>query len=136
MLVIKVADRPRIQPRASGATDVGRHRQQNEDRYLIASNQRMVAVADGMGGHGAGDIAAQLALEALSAEFVNYEHDPAPATTSRLVRAVTAANERVYFGAQNGIGKPGMGTTIVVAAFTRELAVIAHVGDSRAYLLR
>jgi serine/threonine protein phosphatase PrpC len=133
---VPVAEQRRVKPLAAGATDVGRHREHNEDRFLIATDHRLVAVADGMGGHSAGEVAAQLALDALVQEFVTYADEAPAATIPRLVRAVTAANERVYSGAQNGLGKPGMGTTLVVGTFARDVAVIAHVGDSRAYLLR
>jgi serine/threonine protein phosphatase PrpC len=131
-----VVEQGRVKPRAAGATDVGRYREHNEDRFLISTDHRLVAVADGMGGHSAGEVAAQLALDALALEFVTYGDEDPSGTKPRLVRAVTAANERVYSGAQSGLGRHGMGTTLVVGAFTRKAAVIAHVGDSRAYLLR
>jgi serine/threonine protein phosphatase PrpC len=115
---------------------VGRHRSHNEDRFLVSSDARIVAVADGMGGHSAGEVAAQMALDALVEQFITCADEAPRDATARLVRAITAANERVITAGQSEAGRRGMGTTIAAAAFTGEVAVIAHVGDSRVYLLR
>jgi len=89
-----------------------------------------------MGGHSAGEVASTLTLETLVEHFAPYGDEAPSGTKPRLVRAITAANERVRSAPDSGIGRHGMGTTIVCAAFTRNVAVLAHVGDSRAYLLR
>ena len=89
-----------------------------------------------MGGHSAGEVASTLALETLVEHFAPFGDEAPSGTKPRLVRAITAANERVRSAPESGIGRAGMGTTIVCAAFTRNVAVLAHVGDSRAYLLR
>lgn len=115
-------------------TDVGRQRQGgvNQDAALALElpTGGLYAVADGMGGHAAGELAANLALDALSQTFV----DGRAAPPVRLAEAVQAANLAVL---RHAVGEyVGMGTTLLAAVFDRGAVLIAHVGDSRAYLLR
>ncbi|HUQ63212.1 MAG TPA: Stp1/IreP family PP2C-type Ser/Thr phosphatase [Acidimicrobiales bacterium] len=114
-----------------GATDVGRVRKMNED-YLLVSDA-LYAVADGVGGHQAGEVASQTAIETLAEEF----NDP---TTDGLVTAIKAANEAVWRLAQDNAERRGMGTTITAVALVEDDAeehlAIVNVGDSRAYLFR
>jgi protein phosphatase len=115
------------------ATDVGRVRQINEDRYLVSDDLGLYAVADGVGGHQAGEVASQTSVETLEASFV----EP---TTEGLVAAIRAANEAVWHLAQSAAEKRGMGTTLTAVALVQEdgeehLAV-ANVGDSRVYLFQ
>ncbi|XLE15139.1 protein phosphatase 2C domain-containing protein [Deinococcus altitudinis] len=118
---------------ASGLlTDVGRQRSINQDAGLILDLPRggLFAVADGMGGHAAGELAANLALDTLSSSFLNGR-GLAP---ERLAEAVQEANLAVL---RSAVGEyVGMGTTLVAMVIDRAAALIAHVGDSRAYLLR
>ena len=118
---------------ASGLlTDVGRQRSINQDAGLILDLPRggLFAVADGMGGHAAGELAANLALDTLSSSFLS-RRGRAP---ERLAEAVQDANLAVL---RSAVGEyVGMGTTLVVLVVDRSAALIAHVGDSRAYLLR
>jgi serine/threonine protein phosphatase PrpC len=118
---------------ASGLlTDVGRQRSINQDAGLILDLPRggLFAVADGMGGHAAGELAANLALDTLSSSFLNGR-GLAP---ERLAEAVQDANLAVL---RSAVGEyVGMGTTLVAMVIDRAAALIAHVGDSRAYLLR
>ncbi|XLE19996.1 protein phosphatase 2C domain-containing protein [Deinococcus radiomollis] len=118
---------------ASGLlTDVGRQRSINQDAGLILDLPRggLFAVADGMGGHAAGELAANLALDTLSSSFLNGR-GLAP---ERLAAAVQEANLAVL---RSAVGEyVGMGTTLVAMVIDRAAALIAHVGDSRAYLLR
>jgi len=121
------------QLRAGAATDVGRVRQINEDRYL--ADERLFAVADGVGGHQAGEVASQTSVETLQRTFEDGEH-----TTEGLIAAAEAANQAVWQLAQGSREKRGMGTTLTALALVQEdgeeqLALI-NVGDSRAYMLQ
>ena len=117
--------------RAAGATDVGLVRAHNEDNYL--TDDRLFAVADGVGGHKAGEVASQTAVDTLKREF----SEP---TTEGLIDAVKTANRTVWDLAEANPDQRGMGTTLTAVALVEEegeerLAVI-NVGDSRAYLLQ
>ncbi|MGB4592185.1 MAG: Stp1/IreP family PP2C-type Ser/Thr phosphatase [Coriobacteriia bacterium] len=111
----------------AGASDVGLVRSGNEDAYLI--EPPLFAVADGLGGHQAGEVASQLAIEVL------YGNAPKHADSKALGRAVRAANAAVIEAAAQGRGRTGMGTTITAAMVDGRHIALAHVGDSRAYLL-
>ena len=115
------------------ATDTGNLRQQNEDAFV--ATDRLIAVADGMGGHNAGEVASQLAVTMLQ------ERSSAPiADIGELVDLVTEINQAIYREATTNSGQRGMGTTLTVAALVPHDSVphvlIANVGDSRTYLLR
>jgi len=116
---------------AGAATDVGRVRQINEDRYLC--EDELFAVADGVGGHQAGEVAAQTAVETLSKNFTAH-------TTDGLVEAIHGANDAVWRLAQTTSEKRGMGTTMTAVALVHdegeELLALANVGDSRVYRLQ
>ncbi|HEX2273361.1 MAG TPA: Stp1/IreP family PP2C-type Ser/Thr phosphatase, partial [Acidimicrobiales bacterium] len=121
--------------RSGAATDVGRVRQSNEDRYLVRDDIGLFAVADGVGGHQAGEVASQTSVEMLEEAFEDEEP-----TTEGLVAAVKEANQAVWQLAQSASEKRGMGTTLTAVALVEEdgedhLAV-ANVGDSRAYLFQ
>ena len=116
-----------------GTTDVGRVRDGNEDSYLIADS--VVAVADGMGGHVAGEVASATALEPLRALDGRIFSDPTEALTA-LRDAVVDANEKVSKAAEEEPSYRGMGTTLTAALLEGRRLHVAHVGDSRAYLLR
>jgi len=111
----------------AGLTDVGRVRAHNEDAVLL--EPPLFAVADGLGGHEAGEVASGIAVEALA------EAAPAHADAKALGRAVRAANRAVIKAAREGRGREGMGTTLTAAIVEGSRIVVAHVGDSRAYLL-
>jgi PPM family protein phosphatase len=118
--------------RAGSATDVGRVRNTNQDRLIISDD--LFAVADGMGGHVGGEVAAALAVDALTAAF---RHD---ASVAGLRHAVAVANGAVWNRSQHDDDLRGMGTTLTAAALTvgtdgRDVLGLANVGDSRAYLL-
>lgn len=108
-------------------TDVGRIREHNEDSYLI--NFPLFAVADGMGGHAAGEVASTIAISSL-AECGITKADP-----YALGAAVEQANREVIAGAQRGMGRAGMGTTCTAVVIEGNRMAVGHVGDSRAYLL-
>jgi protein phosphatase len=106
---------------------VGHLRADNEDAYLV--NPPLFAVADGLGGHQAGEVASSIAIERLLAEA------PRSADAKALARAVRSANNAVIQAADAGQGRAGMGTTLTAAMIDGTRIVLAHVGDSRAYLL-
>lgn len=116
-------------PRSYAArSDVGSVREHNEDSYLVRTP--LFVVADGMGGHEAGEVASKIAVNTMEARA------PKNLDVDALVDAVVAANKAVIKGSNDGTGKPGMGTTLTAAYFSDNDALIAQVGDSRAYLLR
>ena len=108
-------------------TDIGCVREHNEDSLVVSPP--LFAVADGMGGHAAGEIASEIAVNTL----VTYAPDHID--TEALGNAVVRANHEVIEASQDGRGREGMGTTMTAALLEGERLTIAQVGDSRAYLL-
>jgi len=133
----------------AGTTDVGRKRTHNEDAYLLLPEESLFCVADGMGGHASGEVAARIAVEEM-AEFFRttgrdedatwpFRMDPARGyDENRLLTGVKLANLRIFERAASDQRLRGMGTTIVALSFPRsgDGVLVGHVGDSRAYLLR
>lgn len=116
--------------RTGARTDVGLVRGNNQDGYR--SDHPLHAVADGMGGHRGGEIASDLALDVLSSwKDRLLDEDP-----QRLREAIQEANQTVFRHGQDDEGLAGMGTTLTAALFSDGNVTLAHVGDSRAYLLR
>jgi protein phosphatase len=111
------------------ASDTGRRRRRNEDNYVVAPP--LFAVADGMGGAQAGEVASQLAASALEAG----DSDGLEGTT-RIGALIQEANRRIYERASTDPTASGMGTTMTVALVEGMTVAIGHVGDSRAYLVR
>lgn len=112
-------------------TDVGRVRKQNEDSVYAADAQRLFAVADGMGGHRAGEVASAMAVEALHMRLQSRQPD------LRLMRqAFEEANGQIAAASAGEERLQGMGTTMTALWQTERSVLIAHVGDSRVYLLR
>lgn len=129
---------------ASAATDAGPVRPVNEDAFLLDDEQRLYAVADGMGGHSAGEVASRLALEALGGFIrrsatttdLSWPYGVLPDLSfqaNRLRTALHLANRRVYRAAESHDDYTGMGTTLVAVLVEDSRAVIGHVGDSRIY---
>lgn len=108
-------------------SDIGRVRSHNEDAVLVSPP--LFVVADGLGGHEAGEVASRIAVETLR------DNAPRRPDANALARAVRAANKEVIRAAQQGIGREGMGTTITAAIVEGTHLVLAQVGDSRAYLV-
>lgn len=135
--------------KAKGTTDVGRKRQLNEDVFLVDDELGIFLVADGMGGHAAGEVASRLAADEIFRAFggrSNLKQETWPdhwdmkrsTTANLLVDSILAGHERVTNAVSRDQNLKGMGTTVVVAvhpAASRNL-VVCHVGDSRAYRLR
>ena len=118
--------------RAAGATDVGRQRDVNEDRFHIDRDRRVFMVVDGVGGQAAGGRAADTALEMIRARLARQTG----AIADRVREAVTIANNEVYRQAAARPEWRGMACVLTVAVIDGERAVIGHVGDTRLYKLR
>jgi PPM family protein phosphatase len=132
--------------RAYGVSDAGRVRKTNEDRFVSDLELRLFAVADGMGGHQAGEVASQLAIEALTAFIklsvsdndLTWPYGIDPKLTfdgNRLRTGICLANRRVFRAAESSDDYAGMGTTMVGLLLNGPEVVIGSVGDSRLYLL-
>jgi protein phosphatase len=128
--------------RVGAGTDTGRVRTMNEDVYVLREDRGLFLVCDGMGGAPAGEVASQLAAEAIlerldatdqAGEAARGSSDYLP-WTNRLADAVRMSNEVVYHHGQADRGRAEMGTTVVGAWLNHHVASVAHVGDSRAYL--
>ena len=128
--------------RYAGKSDIGRSRAQNEDAFCIVGGMDghplVVAVADGMGGHKAGDIASGMAVETVSASVMSapMASDGYEAATSRLASMIDEANEGILRRSLAERDCAGMGTTLIIAVALDKSLVIAHVGDSCAYHCR
>jgi len=118
----------------AAATDVGRMRKNNEDSYL--SSKPVAAVADGMGGHSAGEVASAIAIEELAALRGRGPWENETAATDDLKQAILRANRRIREMAAGDRKLNGMGTTLVALLEDGDLVHLANVGDSRGYLLR
>ena len=132
---------------AYGLTDVGRKRQHNEDAFAVDPDLGLFVVADGMGGHAAGEVASQRAVEVVRQQLSTDRQvleDLAQASTSEARAAAAALVEtaiqracaEVYRLAAADPTKRGMGTTFVCLVLAGTKAIVGHVGDSRVYLLR
>ena len=138
---------------AAGLTDIGLKRDMNEDALLLADlinfnfslgasintghlsgRGALLAVADGMGGAAAGEVASKLAVTTLREELADDANGEA--MSLRLIEAVENTNSRVWEYAQQHPELRGMGTTLTAAIISNGLAYVAQIGDSRAYLLR
>ena len=121
---------------AYGFSDIGKKRQQNQDSVLVSSDLPLFAIADGMGGHQGGELASQTALACMEKYFDAHRNEP---LRDRLKNAIKSANQNIFDLAQNDIQLRGMGTTTIAASLDtsggRPELYVAHVGDSRCYLL-
>lgn len=134
-------------PNVYGKTDVGRKRDHNEDSYLVDPGLKLYIVADGMGGHAAGEVASAKAIEVVQALFAqnaqivrSYGQDGPEAVRHQILRlaeeAIQKACAEIYRLGQEDKGRRGMGTTLSMMLLSGTGAFIAHVGDSRVYLIR
>ena len=128
--------------RVGAGTDTGRVRALNEDVYVLREDRGLFLVCDGMGGAPAGEVASQLAAEAILERLEATEEGEAAAQgpggylpwTTRLADAVRLSNEVIYHHGRTDRRRAEMGTTVVGAWLNHHVASVAHVGDSRAYL--
>jgi protein phosphatase len=134
--------------RHAGLSDIGRQREINEDSYCALPEYGLFVVADGMGGHKAGDVASRMATEAITQFFTETDGEDStwpfhfdPQRTyeeNRLLAGVKLANRRIFEASSGNLDVQGMGTTVVSCVFSTsgEKVYIGHVGDSRCYRLR
>jgi serine/threonine protein phosphatase PrpC len=132
---------------SAGLTDVGLKRKGNEDSYFVDDRIRLYVVADGMGGHKAGEVASRLVVETLHDYLKRFDgsgsveelDDPDPAlskSTNRLLSGIHLANKVVYQLAQQNPAYKGMGATVSAIFFADGRMIAANVGDSPIYLIR
>jgi protein phosphatase len=133
---------------AHGVSDVGLQREHNEDSFAVLSDHALCIVADGMGGHQAGDVASRLATEAIGEFFKKTANEDAtwpfhfdPNLTdeeNKLLTSIRLANRQIYEHSTRSQDLRGMGTTVVGALYSRRKnrMYLGHVGDSRAYRVR
>ena len=131
---------------AHGLTDKGLSRKNNEDSFFADKDLGFFIVADGMGGHSAGEVASRMAVEALSGNIrkscsggeplIGSSDSGRSDASKRLVSGIKLANQVVCEAGKNNPSWQGMGTTIVAALADGDRLSIAHAGDSRAYLVR
>lgn len=133
--------------KAFGKTDVGRVRQGNEDAILLDDDLRLYIVADGMGGHAAGEVASQTAVKTIAAEvrkhkakLAKLEHSPTIEASDSIQNILNGAVQKacaaIYSMAENDPSKKGMGTTVSLMLILGKQAYIAHVGDSSVFIVR
>jgi serine/threonine protein phosphatase PrpC len=135
-----------MEVKAEGLTHVGRQRQHNEDAFLVEKEAGLFLVADGMGGHAAGEIASRIAVDSITEFILHTKEDDGTwphaydehfsRTTNRLMAAVRMANTRVLEAMRKDARLRGMGTTVVACLAEADTISVAHVGDSRAYMIR
>jgi protein phosphatase len=127
--------------RASVKTDVGCHREINEDAStyvepedseILMTRGRLVVVADGMGGHSAGEVASRMAVDVISSQYYRSPGDP----RSALMTSFMQANRDIHQSSTEIQARKGMGTTCTALVLRNGTALAAHVGDSRLYLIR
>ena len=124
-----------IRIRAAAASDIGRRRRTNEDAFGFDLDRGLFVVCDGVGGANAGEVASRSAVDCVLNRFPAETNNPNEGG-SELHRAIQAANRSVYAASHREPMYAGMATTIVACHFDGARMWIAHVGDSRAYLLR
>ena len=117
-------------------TDVGVVRSGNEDAYLMGSERGLFVVADGMGGHAAGEVASEMATRLVAETFKPVKGMSDDELMAQMVAAIRAANAAIFERTLQEQDKRGMGTTATALALLPRRYLIGQVGDSRAYILR
>ncbi len=128
---------PQGEPRIAGATHIGRVRRVNQDAFGRFDDgdrcEILVLVADGLGGHRGGEVASRIAIDSIGEQIFSGDGDPA----TRLLQAITSANESILRASRKDRTLDGMGTTIVGLLLTENgPSYVGHVGDSRLYRIR
>jgi PPM family protein phosphatase len=139
---------PLMRAIAAGLSDVGLQREHNEDSFLVLNEYDLYVVADGMGGHRAGDVASRIATETISEFFKSTANDDVTwpfhfdtnlsEEENRLLTGIRVANRQIFERSTRSREYQGMGTTVVGAMFSpkKQRMYIGHVGDSRCYRVR
>jgi protein phosphatase len=133
---------------SSGITDVGQKRQLNEDNFFVDDNLKLYVVADGMGGHQAGEVASEMVVETIR-NYMNRFKEGDPETieglgesdetlsteANHILSSIVKANSGVHEKALSDESYEGMGSTVSLAYFTDDAVIVANVGDSPVYLV-
>lgn len=128
---------------AAGLSDIGKKRGNQEDAYLVDDTHRLYIVADGMGGHPAGEVASALVIETLQTAVSDPDYPRTTGTdpslspeAARVAVWIRAANRRIFEQSQNRAECRGMGSTVSALYYTDNSVVVANVGDSPVYRVR
>jgi serine/threonine protein phosphatase PrpC len=121
---------------SAGRTDVGVIRSGNEDSFLMVPDRGIFVVADGMGGHAAGEVASEMAVRYVARELDSLRGLSDQQIAERMTNAIRAANGAIFQRTLTEHDKRGMGTTVTALTLFENRFLIGQVGDSRAYLLR
>lgn len=121
---------------SAGRTDVGVIRSGNEDSYLLVPDRGIFVVADGMGGHAAGEVASEMAVQYVARELDSLRGLSDEQVAERMRGAIRTANGAIFQRTLTEHDKRGMGTTVTALTLFETRFLIGQVGDSRAYLLR
>lgn len=136
-----------ISHKSFGKTDVGSVREKNEDNLFLDKENGIYVVCDGMGGHSAGEVASQTTVNLFKTVFDNYQKElleednllpiteTLPPKGNLLLKIIRLANRSIYRQAIDNSSQSGMGTTVAAVALEDDFISVAHVGDSRVYLL-
>jgi PPM family protein phosphatase len=116
-------------------TDIGLVRKKNEDRFLVDQELCLFIVADGMGGHQGGEVASEMAVKIVASSLRDSLKNGKDIVES-IHGALQTANEAIWTRAEMDKELNGMGTTVVLALYCKDKIHIAHIGDSRAYLIQ
>ena len=131
---------------SAGLSDIGRKRRSNQDHFLLDDHHRLYLVADGMGGHQAGEVASQLVVDSIHKFYKSYPSTSVPAKrepndpalsseANRLREAIAYANAQVYQASAAHKHYQGMGSTLAAVQFSGNMFIAANVGDSPIYLI-
>lgn len=132
---------------SAGISDIGRRREQNEDSLFFDDGLGLYVVADGMGGHNAGEVASKLVVETIR-DFIQQNHTGSPVEEQvnvdadlskearQLLAGIHLSNRIVHETASSNEAYKGMGSTVSAVYFTEKSFIVAHVGDSLIYLIR
>lgn len=131
---------------SAGISDVGKKRQGNEDSYYFSDDLGLYLVADGMGGHNAGEVASGMVAKILTEQMQRFlsgqdadqvpENENMSPTARQLGAAIHMANQAIYQQAQKNKAQKGMGSTVSAVLLTEKTMIVANVGDSPIFLLR
>ncbi len=115
-------------------SDRGR-RNNNEDRYYVSKDNRLLILADGMGGHAAGELASEIAVETIGSFTEDFANKQGEGLLDAMREAVTEANEKIFTRASEDVQLKGMGTTLSLAYLCEDFLYYINIGDSRIYYL-
>ena len=121
---------------SAGRTDIGVIRSGNEDNFLLLPQEGVFIVADGMGGHAAGEVASEMAVQIIGRELAGVQGQSDQDVAERIRHAIQEANSAIFERTLTEVDKRGMGTTATSMLINGVHYIIGQVGDSRAYLYR